>query len=611
MRKLIGHIDNLTIRTKLVITFVILITLPMVVIGGIYFATSTNVVSDIVEGNTYELVKKNNEIIDIKLSHIMSNMTSFIADEDFVNALDEVNPDNNYSIMLADNRITQCLNKYFLQSQDLYSVQLATSYFMFGPRPLAMTTVKSLIPKDNFIDSEIYHIAKENSGKIQWIPTYDFGQMFRVPYLTDLDVDYKNMFSSVVEINGSFYQDGLSTSIPADSEKPFLILNFKEDFFQQVYQNSISSEGSYYFVITQDGQIVSHKNQDMITKKVDLPWLKELMIRDSGSNIVEIDGKKMIACYSTSSVTGWVSVVVIPPSPLVKPIISVLSSYTVYIGIVLTLLSLLIAYFISMRITNPINKLIKAIKRTGEGNFDLKIQEEGGIESKDLIRMFNLMNERIHKLIKEKYEIEIKEKEAEITALNLQLNPHFMYNTLNMISLISLENGQDEISDMLISLSKMLKYSVKTSKNLAPFKMDIEYLKSYIHIMAKRFEGKFVVVYDIDPKLNDYVVPKFFLQPFVENSLLHGFESLGRLGVLRITCIMEGQLGYFCIEDNGNGMDAQMISQSIDSDTSIGIQNVNKRIKIIYGDQYGVRIDSTIGLGTKVSISIPLLVDSI
>ncbi len=135
------------------------------------------------------------------------------------------------------------------------------------------------------------------------------------------------------------------------------------------------------------------------------------------------------------------------------------------------------------------------------------------------------MNGKIQRLIEENYESKIKEKEAEITALNLQLDPHFMYNTLNLINLISVENGQDEVSEMIVSLSTMLKYTVKSQKPLVPFKDDWEYLKSYMYIIKKRFEGKFYFQYEMDPRLFVYGVPKFFLQPFVENALVHAFDS--------------------------------------------------------------------------------------
>lgn len=607
VKKTVEFIDNLSLRTKLVFTYIILITVPILIIGFRYYATSTEVITEIASKNAYEIVKKNNELIDTKLSQIMNNISTLITDKELIDAFAGVDPKDDYKVLLLDNKVSNILNKYFLQSQDIYSAQLATSYFVFAPRSFTMTTVKSIIPKDSFINSKIYTAAKEQSGKIIWIPTYDFEKMFDLKYLEGVNIDYRYMFSAVVEVKGTYYENGVYSNLKEDIEKPILVLNFKEDFFKQIYNNSIPVDKSYFFVVTKDGQIVSHTNQEMVTKQAELPWLAGLIKKKSGISTVEIDGEKRIACYSTSKVTGWVSVVIVPPEQLVESILPVIRNYTVYAAILLTFLAIPIAYFISMKITNPINKLIKAIKRTGEGNFDLKMKQEGSREAKELIHRYNIMNERIQKLINENYETKIREKEAEITALSLQLDPHFMYNTLNLISLISMENGQDEISEMLNSLSRMLKYTVKARKDLVPFKDDLEYLQSYIHIMTKRFEGKFSVEYDMDPQLQDYLVPKFFLQPFVENALIHGFGSLKRLGVLKISCRAEDQTGYFSIEDNGIGMDSDTIAQIMDPDkNSIGINNVNNRIKLIFGEAYGVRIQSELDKGTKVVLNLPL-----
>lgn len=607
MWKVLGYLGNISLRTKLVITYIILITILIFLIGWRYYSTSFTVISDIARKNAYELVKKNTEIMDVKLSQTMDAISSFIADKDLVNDFAQVDTSDDYSILSMDNRITNILNKYFLQSQDIYSAQLATSYFVFGPRSMMMTTVKCLIPKDNFIISEIYTIAKTHSGKIQWIPSYDFGKMFNISYLEGIDVDYRYMFSAAVEVKGTYYENGVFSSLAADVERPVLIINYKEDFFQQIYKYSIPIEGSYFFVVTKDGQIVSHQNQKLISKKKALPWVGKILSKDNGTDMVEIDGKTMIVCYNTSKVTGWMSVAVIPPDRLVEPMSEGVWSYTLYVAIALAFVSILVAYFLSIKITGPLNKLIRAIKKTGEGNFDLKMKEEGGRESKELIHRFNVMNERIQRLIEENYETKIREKEAEITALNLQLDPHFMYNTLNLISLISIENGQDEISEMLISLSTMLKYTVKSRKDLVPFKEDMEYLKSYTLIMTKRFEGKFVVEYDIDMELYNYPVPKFLLQPIVENSLIHGFEGLKRIGVLKIKCWADKNTRYYCVSDNGKGMASDRITKIMNSENgSIGVSNIDKRIKYLYGSEYGVRIVSEVNKGTTAIITAPI-----
>jgi len=181
-----------------------------------------------------------------------------------------------------------------------------------------------------------------------------------------------------------------------------------------------------------------------------------------------------------------------------------------------------------------------------------------------------------------------------------------MYNTLNLINLLAVEKDEDEISEVITSLSSILEYTAKNNKKLVCFANDMDYLKNYIFIMEKRFEGVFRVEYDIDEELYKCLVPKFFMQPYVENSLVHGFNGLGHVGNLKIRCFTQEKSSFFCIEDNGVGICDKKLSDIMNGQIeSIGVNNVNKRIKTIFGEEYGVKVISELGKGTKVTIKLP------
>ena len=208
----------------------------------------------------------------------------------------------------------------------------------------------------------------------------------------------------------------------------------------------------------------------------------------------------MIACYDTSQVTGWTSIVLIPPKELMRFSVPLVKSYTLKLALIFIIISMSLAYIISGTITKPLKKLLIAIKKTGEGNFDTKIQEDSGGEIGYLICKFNNMNEKIGLLIKENYLTKIREKETEIMALNIQLNPHFLYNSLNIINWLAIENKQKEISKLIVSLSSMLQYTAHNNCEMENFEDDLKWLKNYIYLMSYRFEGKFTVNYDIDSR---------------------------------------------------------------------------------------------------------------
>ncbi|MNJ57674.1 Sensor histidine kinase YpdA [compost metagenome] len=170
---------------------------------------------------------------------------------------------------------------------------------------------------------------------------------------------------------------------------------------------------------------------------------------------------------------------------------------------------------------------------------------------------------------------------------------------------MSLEKGEYEISDIVVSLSNMLKYLVRDDSALVTFEKDMMYLKSYIMIMSKRFEGSFDIEYDIDETLYGEEVPKFFLQPLVENAFVHGFKQLSRPGWLRIQCKEEGDYSIFSVEDNGCGISEEQLRAISSGECNVGLMNVNERIKAYYGDEFGLRLESTVGRGTRIVITLP------
>ena len=598
---------KLGLRTQLVCAYIILTSLPLFIFGLRYYDVSRNIVSNIAEKNMYDAVKKNNQIIDTKLSQAKDNIISFLVDKDLYNAFASIQPTDDYQISMLDKKISVAMDKYFSHLQDVYSAQLATSYATFRPTTAPNSgSGKNFIPEGAIKKTSMYREAVAQEGKIVWIPTYNFSDMFDVPYMLDANIEFRYMFSAAEMINGSYFDGTTYSTFSPDIEKPVLLVNYKEDFFRNVFQSSLSVKGSYFFVVTKDGQYVSHQDVKKIGHNDHYSWLQTIIDKGSGTAKVSIDGQETIVCFDTSKITGWVSLVVIPSDQLLGDMLKTIKSYLIYSLLLLIGIFIFTSYFVTGRITKPLLNLLKAFKQTGEGNFEISVDERGSKELVVLSKRFKDMNTKIQKLIEENYESKIREKEAEIMALNLQLDPHFMYNTLNVINLISVENGQDEISEMIVSLSKMLKYTVKTTSEIVPFKNDWEYLHSYILIMTKRFEGRFQVETDIDPALYTYGVPKFFLQPFVENAFMHAFEERRNGGVLVITGRIHEGVRVFEVEDNGKGISDEIMERiQTGSGGSVGINNVTKRIKILYGESYGVDFQTEQGQGTKVTIRIP------
>lgn len=595
--KFITIINNIGLKQKLNITYIILIVIPIIIMTAVYYKISSDIIIKNAEDSSLKIVKNNNNLINLKLNKIVESSDAITLDNDLYDIVHDYKESSASQLIALDKKINSILFKYFNNS-DVYSSHIITSYYNFGSGEIP-------IPKNYFYTSKLYKIAQESNGSLTWVPTYKFTDVYNSNELEDMDIEYRYLFSAVKIINNLNRDNIRFDDLDENTEKPLLIINFKPNLFKDIVESDIQYKESQYFIFSSMGDIVYSTNaSDLATKKKPM-WLEEIAENKSGKIKKDIDGKKMIICYDTIESTGWVSAVVIPVDSILIELAS-MRYFILFLGIILIILASICASFISKSITKPIDKLLVAIKKMGEGKFSTKVQVNRNDEIGNLIKKFNEMDDKISTLIEENYISSIREKEAIIMSLNIQLNPHFLYNTLNIINWIAIENNEKEISKMIISLSSMLRYTAHNNEEISDFKKDLEWLKKYIYIMQNRFENKFNVFYEIDEDVELYKVPKLFLQPFVENSIIHGFSMIDSGGSLKITGRLEGEMVYFSVEDNGRGMDNKRIKEVMETNTdNIGIRNVNNRIKLIYGDRYGVTIQSEINRGTRITINLP------
>ena len=325
------------------------------------------------------------------------------------------------------------------------------------------------------------------------------------------------------------------------------------------------------------------------------------------SNFVDEGGQGVFIHSRVLKETGWI-----------------ITSYTsvdnafLYFGSGISLASLVVILFtvvlvlivvrVTMRnISEPLTLLCEGLDQTAEGNYSHRIHSTRFATYQSTFQTYNSMNEHITKLIAENYEVKLSEKELEIQMLNMQFNPHFLYNMLNTISLMALESGHDKVSSMLSKLSYMMRYSAKTTSGTVPLREDMHYIEAYISAMQLRANDKFEYICDVDEELLSHSVPKFMLQPFVENAIQHGFsaEQPDFTYTLRISGHRDGDDLVFSVADNGKGFEQNAETLWRKDHTSIGIANTHKRIQLYFGKDYGVTIHSRPSEGTVVTVRIP------
>lgn len=277
---------------------------------------------------------------------------------------------------------------------------------------------------------------------------------------------------------------------------------------------------------------------------------------------------------------------------------------------------IIMGVWFSRRLAAPIRNLIKQMAIVESGNLDTQMVVNSNDEMGRLSHGFNRMVERLQAYIDEAYVAQIKQKQTELNALKSQIRPHYLYNTLEVIRMNAVDKDNDEVADMILSLSNQLKYVIDYGEDRVSIRQELEHLRDYFYIISVRYENKFELVVDLSPEvdLNWYIL-KLSLQPIVENAIQHGLRSQGR-GTVGLTIEKKDEMLLVTIYDDGIGMSkekVQQLAETLEEPSSpsknVGLKNVHERIRTVYGAEYGVSISSREHIGTSILLLLPIVVD--
>ena len=287
-------------------------------------------------------------------------------------------------------------------------------------------------------------------------------------------------------------------------------------------------------------------------------------------------------------------------------------------SLIIVVLAICFSLGISYNIIYGINNLIYYIKNVENGNFDFKMEELGEDEIGTLVKSFYNMTCRLNQLINKTYRLKIKEREAQLKALQAQISPHFLYNALDSINWSLIENGDFETSETLCALSAILRYSIDGTGSMVTIKEELDQLGNYLFVQKSRFEDRFVYNIECSEELYNIKIPKLLVQPIVENAVSHGIEKRTSKGVINIEIIKKDNIISISVRDNGYGIPEKKLielkKQILDKDKfkdeddryHLGLANVNQRIQIIYGREYNLEIYSENEEGVEVIIKLPI-----
>jgi Predicted signal transduction protein with a C-terminal ATPase domain len=334
---------------------------------------------------------------------------------------------------------------------------------------------------------------------------------------------------------------------------------------------------------------------------------------NNGYTFESINNKKFFIAYTKSSYTGWTYINAIPYDSIFTKV-SFLNTALTAIFITIFFFTLLLSLYFAGNITRPLENLTRKMKKVEEGNFELQedsTTEERMDEIGQLNNDFDIMIYKINTLIKEDYTKQIVLKDAQYKALQSQINPHFLYNTLDSINWMAKLSHENNISLMVESLGSLLRSTISNKDYIITLGQEIGILNNYINIQKTRFEDRLDFRMEIDSKYNNVKIPKLILQPIVENSINYGLENMIGTCIIKLYAHENNDGLEIVIEDNGPGIDEDILQkiekgQVPPKGLGVGLKNIDDRIRIIFGENHGICINSRNGQGTSVHICIPI-----
>ena len=375
-------------------------------------------------------------------------------------------------------------------------------------------------------------------------------------------------------------------------------------------QNSVGTK-RYVFILDQDGNIVYHPQQQQLYNELQTENIS--LIMNAKTDVVTAgkgDDEKIYA-LSHSETTGWTIVGCMNMSELLKNSRKARSIY-VLVALGLIAVALVISSEIARNITFPIQKLRDSMKRVQKGDFsaaEIEVYSDNEIGS--LSRSFNVMTHKIQDLMAQNIQEQEQKRKIELKALQSQINPHFLYNTLDSIIWMAEGKKNEEVVLMTASLARLLRQSISIENELVTIGQEVEYVRSYLTIQKMRYKDKLEFEINVDPRITHAKIIRLVLQPIVENAIYHGLKYKESKGMLKVHGYELGERIIIDITDDGVGMDEETLKHIYDKhkvnyhSNGVGVYNVQQRLVLYYGKEYGIIYHSEKGKGTTATVVIP------
>lgn len=577
------------IRVQLLTYFISLIVLAVVVLSGVGSALYSQAIQS--ESNLYT---------EQMISQIKTNIDSRIREME-----------NIIYYLSQDNRVIQFLDSKYGKVEDDRSLE---------------ADVKSILGRFEKIYPEIAGILIVNKNDLEI--SNNIKRIARDPLISEKwykkaiqNPDTMHLFSKPIgrNIKGTqhYSADDVVCIVKAvknsktDEIMGVVLIDIKLDIITKIIEQVQLGKKGFVFIMDEEEGIV-YTPVNPITYRIRPKWI----VNEEVTRIEKrIKGSSYQILSNYSDYTTWKTIGVFSLAEN-RQVISRINFYSFIIIIVFIVLGILCATYFSASIARPISKLKELMKKAEEGDLDVRFSNVNNNEIDELGFSFNHMIEKIKNLINLVYIEQKMKREAELKILEAQIKPHFLYNTLDTIQWMAQEHEAQDIVQMVNALTNLFRIGLNKGREIVTIKEELKHIESYLIIQMVRYEDKLKYNIEVEDDILNYNVLKIILQPIVENAIYHGIKARRGMGTIKITAKQVDNKLCFCVEDDGVGILPEKVleineilrgKKPNENHYGYGMFNINERIKLAYGAEYGLVVNSTYGVGTKVEVWHPII----
>ena len=570
-----------TIQLELLIAFICVSMIPVFIVNVYYYKVMSTFIGDKVKDYNTEIISQVGQKVDTLVSMIdiaKVQAADFLITSEDLAKYDSSSPSDKVAMVKSVENLLSRIQYSFNSISYVY-----------------------LLLSDGHIYTINPNCDKARLAEKQWIKNAEREEFWDIVVPTH-NADYYNIYKPEEQVPVVSFIKKI-TWYGREDVVGIIQVDMKYTEIQNIIENvDIGSKSSIVvcdsndnIIYCPDENFLGGKLGDFDPEGYDLSSIKEYS-----------EGRKMRDAFSVEyslSNADWKVIGYISTEELYLQYKS-LTDISLIIMFAMLFMSVLISYFLSKGITRPITRVMQKMKMVGEGKLEIYSKETKNADLQILTDSYNSMVKQIGILMNG---IAAKEKEKnkmELTALQAQINPHFLYNTLNSIKwLAEMDKPNQTIVHAIMSLGKILRYSYQSGDSLVKIRDELDFLENYIFIQRIRYGEGIKVEININEELNNFSILKFTLQPIIENSIIHGFAGMNPSGNILLNGNRSGDTVIFEIIDDGVGVSLD----NREKFTGLGMDNVNSRIKMNFGEEYGLKMESSPGKGTKVTITIPVL----